>query len=128
MIALDQGALTVRRMTNTHDTNCDAFDPSATGFPPILDLEDVCSYFKIGKTKALDHVACPGFPDSVVEGMHRYSLAAIRIWEVGGESTCAAAEPKPPVLVSPPAAGKPGRPRSANRTISRRGAAPRRAA
>ncbi len=78
----------------------------------VLDLEALQLRYAIGKTKAGELAATPGFPRSVVPGMHRYPEAAIEAWELAHSLTGTVAEPAqpaPPVLISPPAPARPGR-------------------
>ena len=89
--------------------------PSATTSPEkplFLDLEGVQSRYGFGKTKATELVQRPGFVKSVVLGMHRLPVAALEIWKLATalEGTVAEpAPPSPPVVVTPPAPGRPGR-------------------
>jgi hypothetical protein len=78
----------------------------------VLDLEALQLRYAIGKTKAGELVASPGFPRSVVPGMHRYPEAAIEAWELAHSLTGTVAEPAqptPPMVISPPAPARPGR-------------------
>jgi hypothetical protein len=83
--------------------------PAAPG--PILDLEDLQVRYNLGKTKATEMASAPGFLNSVVDGMHRYPLAALEAWEMARSLAGTVAEPKPTaptVVVAPPAPGRPG--------------------
>lgn len=78
----------------------------------MVDLEGIQARYRIGKTKATELAASAGFPTSVVPGMHRYPLAALEAWEfaVALQGTVAeATPPAAPVVVVPPAPGRPGR-------------------
>lgn len=91
----------------------------SAGAPPIppaadmLDLEDLQVRYRIGKTKANELVALPGFPNSVVPGMHRYPAAAIDAYDFAAALAGTVADPAkdtptPPVVITRPAPGKPG--------------------
>lgn len=100
------GARTVPPMTETTPT-----PPGPKTPGPILDLADVQARYRIGKTRAVALVAWADFPRSVVPGMHRYPLAALEAWEAtyALAGTLAETRPAAPVIVAPPASGRPGR-------------------
>lgn len=78
----------------------------------VVDLDGIQIRYGIGKTKATELVAAEGFPNSVVPGMHRYPLTALERWEVAHALAGTIAEPSPPqgpVVLAPPAPGRPGR-------------------
>ena len=79
--------------------------------PLVLDLEGVQDRYRIGRTKAVEPCATEAFPKSVVPGMHRYAVAALEAWELSFALAGTVAEPvaPPPVLVTPPQPGRPGR-------------------
>lgn len=98
-----------------------------TAAPPIppagdmLDLDDIQARYRIGKTKANELVALPGFPNSVVPGTHRYPAAAIDAYDfaaalaydfaaalAGTVADPAKDKPTPPVVITRPAPGDPG--------------------
>lgn len=86
----------------------------------ILDIEDIAARYGIGRTKAYDLVREPGFPSSVVPGMTRIPLQALRAYEKARSlAGTVAAEPKAmptPALTfvpTPPPAKRPGRPTKA---------------
>ena len=82
----------------------------------ILDIEDIASRYGIGRTKAYDLVREPGFPATVVPGMTRIPLQALRAYErarslagtVAGE-TKAVQSAAPTIMLAPPPAKRPGR-------------------
>lgn len=85
----------------------------------ILDIEDIAARYGIGRTKAYDLVREPGFPASVVPGMTRIPLQALRAYEtarslagtIAAEPRTAATRPvAPTVVLAPPPAKRPGRP------------------
>lgn len=86
----------------------------------FLDAEAIAEHFEVGRTKAYELLAVEGFPASVVPGMVRIPLAAIRRW-VMTTSTGTPAAPPPSTGDSPagpdrpapqpPPARRPGRPR-----------------
>lgn len=78
-----------------------------------FDLDDIQVHYRIGKTKALELANDPAFVRSVVPGMHRYPAAAIEIYDLavalaGTIADPANAAPQSSVVISRPAAGKPG--------------------
>ena len=85
----------------------------------MLDLDDLQVRYRIGKTKTKELVDLPGFPNSVVPGMHRYPVAAMDAYDLavalaGTVADPANTAPAPPVVVARPAPGKPGpKPKSA---------------
>ncbi len=78
-----------------------------------LDLEGIQSRYGFAKTRATAFVQAPGFVNSVVDGMHRYPVAALDLWDLAtalaGTVAEGAATPRPAVVVTPPALGRPGR-------------------
>ena len=87
---------------------------------PILSLEDLQTRYGIGKTKATELALSDEFPNTVVPGMHRYPLAALEAWEHATALAGTLAEPRPaaapaPVVIAPPAPGRPGRKPAADR-------------
>ncbi len=80
----------------------------------VLDLEGIADRYRIGKTKATEVVQEPGFLNSVVPGMHRYSVVALEILELHVALAGTIADPAltaaatAPVIVARPAAGRPG--------------------
>lgn len=85
--------------------------PTTTTNPVVLGLEGIQGRYQIGRTKAVELCAMDGFPGSVVPGMHRYPVAALDAWDLAFALQGTVAEPAPPapVLVTPPAPGRPGR-------------------
>lgn len=81
----------------------------------ILDVEDIAARYGIGRTKAYELLRDPGFPRSVVPGMTRIPLAALRAYEKAHSlaGTVAAQLPSstPTVVLSTPPARTAGRPR-----------------
>lgn len=84
----------------------------------ILDIEDIAARYGIGRTKAYDLVREPGFPASVVPGMTRIPLQALRAYERAHSlARTVAADPKgvttsaptPSFVLAPPPAKRPGR-------------------
>lgn len=77
----------------------------------VLDLDGIADRYRIGRTKATELAGTEGFPNTVVPGMHRYPLTALEQWEIATALAGTVAEPRPiaPIVVSPPAAGRPGR-------------------
>lgn len=78
----------------------------------VLDLEALQVRYAIGRTKSGELVSSPGFPRSVVPGMHRYPVAAIEAWELAyslAGTVAEPAQPAPPLVISPPAPARPGR-------------------
>ena len=47
----------------------------------ILDIDDIASRYGIGRTKAYELAKSPGFPATVVPGMTRIPLQALRAYE-----------------------------------------------
>jgi hypothetical protein len=91
--------------------------------PTIVDLDGLQARYGLGKTKATELAKTAGFPNSVVEGMHRYPLAALEAWELAHSLAGTVAEPKPaaapaPVVITPPAPGRPGRKPAAHREVA----------
>jgi hypothetical protein len=85
----------------------------------ILDIEDLAARYGIGRTKAYDLVREPGFPASIVTGMTRIPLQALRAYEkarslagtIAAEPRPAASQPTTPtVILTPPPNRRPGRP------------------
>ncbi len=83
----------------------------------MLDIDDIAARYGIGRTKAYELVKSPGFPATVVPGMTRIPLQALRAYEraqslagtvAAGSSPDAAVTPT--VVLSPPPARRPGRP------------------
>ena len=84
----------------------------------ILDIEDIAARYGIGRTKAYDLVREPGFPASVVPGMTRIPLQALRAYErarslagtVAADPTgVTTSAPAPSFVLAPPPAKRPGR-------------------
>jgi hypothetical protein len=88
--------------------------------PSMLDLEDIQAHYGIGRTKALELVNTSEFLNSVVPGMHRYPAPAVEAYDLAvalaGTVADPATVPAPaPVVISPPAPGRPGpKPKSAS--------------
>jgi hypothetical protein len=86
----------------------------------MLDLEGIQVHYRIGKTKATELVNDPSFVRSVVPGMHRYPVAAVEARDLavalaGTVADPAKAAPPAPVVITPPAPGRPGpKPRAAS--------------
>jgi hypothetical protein len=86
----------------------------------MFDLDDIQAHYRIGKTKAVELVNSDGFLNSVVPGMHRYPAAAVEAYDLaaalaGTIADPANAVPPPPVVIAPPAPGRPGpKPKSAS--------------
>ncbi|MFP5321563.1 MAG: helix-turn-helix domain-containing protein [Acidimicrobiia bacterium] len=100
--------------------------PPADPADTFLDVEDIAARYGISRTKAYELVAEPGFPASVVTGLWRVPLGALRRFElhrslaatdVPGADT--PAQPAGPAAVGPipslPPARRPGRPRKGTR-------------
>lgn len=102
-------------------------DPRTVGAMPIqpeqnttdpsdifLDTEAIAARYPIGLTKAKELVKSPGFPASVVPGMVRIPLVALRRWELAQSLAGTLADVAPQhenvVVVSPPPARPAGRP------------------
>lgn len=85
--------------------------------PSSWTLEGLQARCDIGRTKAFDLVAVDGLPPSVVPGMHRYPVAAVEARELAFSLRGTVAQPAAPapVVVAPPAPGRPGRRPGANR-------------
>jgi predicted DNA-binding transcriptional regulator AlpA len=104
----------VSTTTATHNTVTVVADDDM-----ILDVEDIAARYGIGRTKAYELLRDPGFPRSVVPGMTRIPLAALRAYEkahslAGTVATMSHAQaPAPMVVLSPPPARQAGRPRKA---------------
>lgn len=111
----DAGAGPVRSMTHNHDGA-----EAPTPIHAMFDLDDLQAHYGIGKTKATELVNQPGFLTSVVPGMHRYPAAAVEAYGLavalaGTVADPAKAVPPAPVVIAPPAPGRPGpKPRSAS--------------
>lgn len=100
----------------TAETARAALDPVLAGDDPaagtFLDVEvDLAARYRIGHTKAHEVPAQDGFPASVVPGMWRIPLPALRRWELAFslQPTWEAFAPTPPPVV-PPGPGQVGRP------------------
>lgn len=88
---------------------------------PMYDLEDLQADYRIGKTKAIELADSDGFPNSVVPGMRRYPRAAVEAYDLavalaGTVADPANAVPPAPLVLAPPAPGKPGPKRQAATT------------
>jgi len=88
-----------------------------TASPPsttvMYGLEEIQAHYGIGRTKALELVNSPGFLTSVVPGMHRYPAAAVAAYDLavalaGTPADPAKAARPAPVVINPPAPGRPG--------------------
>ena len=87
--------------------------PTSAQSSSILVLEDIEAHYRIGRTKAIELVAGDGFVKTVVPGMHRYPAAAIAAYDLAAALAGTAVDPanKPapgPIVVTPPAPGRPG--------------------
>lgn len=104
-IAPPSGLRTVRPMATAPHTT------TAPPGPVVVGLEGIQARYEIGRTKAVEVVAMEGFPASVVPGMHRYPVAALEAWELAISllGTVAEVAPPAPVVIAPPAPGRPGR-------------------
>lgn len=86
----------------------------------MFDLDDIQAHYRIGRTRALELVSDPAFLRSVVPGMHRYPAAAVEAYDLavalaGTVAELATAAPLAPVVITPPAPGRPGpKPKSAS--------------
>lgn len=80
----------------------------------FLDVADVAARYRISRTKAYELADTPGFPASVVPGMKRIPLVALRAWEAAAAlaPTGLAAGGAAPAPTGPPPPGRPGRPRT----------------
>jgi len=79
----------------------------------FVDQHGIARRYRIGRTKnGGDVVTQPGFPRSVVPGMHRFPLRALRAWELATSLAGTAADLAPdPIVLSPPPPPRPaGRP------------------
>lgn len=80
----------------------------------FLDTEGIAERYRIGLTKAKELVRSPGFPASIVPGMVRIPLAALRAWEMAASLANTAADPAQTsdhvTVLAPPAARPAGRP------------------
>lgn len=85
----------------------------------ILDIEDIAARYGIGRTRAYDLVREPGFPATIVTGMTRIPLQALRAYDkarslagtIAAEPRPAAGQPMTPtVILTPPPSKRPGRP------------------
>lgn len=104
----------VSTSTATHNTATVVADEDT-----ILGVEDIAARYGIGRTKAYELLRDPGFPRSVVPGMTRIPLPALRAYEkahslAGTVANMSHAQtPAPMVVLSPPPARQAGRPRKA---------------
>lgn len=80
----------------------------------FVDTEGIAERYRIGLTKAKELVRSPGFPASIVPGMVRIPLAALRAWEMATSLANTAADPAQTsdhvTVLAPPAARPAGRP------------------
>ena len=95
----------------TTDPGADA--PTSSIRSTYLDLTGIQARYRIGKTKAGELVDTPGFPNSVVPGMHRYPVAALDAYDLryslhGTVADPANTAPPAPVVVARPPAARPG--------------------
>ena len=79
----------------------------------FLDVEELMSRYGIGRTKAYELLRSEGFPGTVVPGMVRIPLVALRRWETARSLAGTVAEEAPALVLAPPVAGTAGRPRKA---------------
>jgi hypothetical protein len=91
-------------------------EPQQNPSDSFLDTEALAERYGIGTTKAKELVRSGTLPASVVPGMVRIPLAALRAWELASSLAGTVADPalahgdtKLTVLNAPPA-GRPGRP------------------
>jgi hypothetical protein len=77
----------------------------------LLDAEGIQERYACGRTKAYDIMSQSGFPGSVIPGMVRIPLVALRAWEQATALQGTVAEPKAaePIFLAPPAARQAGR-------------------
>ena len=92
---------------NEHNESADPADT-------FLDTESLAERYGIGTTKAKELVRSGVLPTSVVPGMVRIPLAALRAWELTSSLADTAADParrsEQVTVLAPPAARTPGRP------------------
>lgn len=107
-IAASAGRRTVRHML-THDQN----QPTDTA-DVFLDTEGLAERYCIGTTKAKELLRSGRLPASVVPGMVRIPLAALRAWELAAALAGTPADParssEHVTVVAPPPARSGGRP------------------
>ena len=103
-----EGRRTVAAMPTQREQNTP--DPSDA----FLDTEGIAERYSIGLTKAKEVVRSGLLPASIVPGMVRIPLAALRAWEMAISLAGRPGDPAPPsdhvTLVAPPAARAGGRP------------------
>jgi hypothetical protein len=108
VIAVPEGLRTVRAMLTQPEQIIP--DPSDV----FLDTEGIAERYRIGLTKAKELVRSPGFPASIVPGMVRIPLTALRTWETATSLADTAGDPARPsdhvTVLAPPAARPAGRP------------------
>jgi hypothetical protein len=87
-----------------------------------VDLQGLMVRYRVGKDKVRDVYEQPGFPRSVVPGMHRWPLAAIEAWEYHSALAGTVADPvrfnqpaPAPVIITKPAPAKTGPKPASNR-------------
>jgi hypothetical protein len=95
--------------TATHETTATVLADHDT----FLDIEDVAARYGIGRTKAYELLRSEGFPGTVVPGMVRIPLVALRRWETARSLAGTVAEEAPALVLAPPVATPAGRPRKA---------------
>lgn len=106
--AWPEGRRTVTAMLTQREQNVP--DPSDA----FLDTEGIAERYGIGLTKAKEVVGSGRLPASIVPGMVRIPLAALRAWEMATSLAGKPGDPAPSqdhiTVVAPPAARHAGRP------------------
>jgi hypothetical protein len=77
----------------------------------FLDVDALAARYGIGRGKSYELVASPGFPKSVVPGVYRIPLVALRVWELAHSLEATVADRAPLTLAPPPPrpAGRPAK-------------------
>ncbi len=77
----------------------------------FLDVDALAVRYSIGRGKSYELLGAPGFPRSVVPGVYRIPLAALRAWELAHSLEATVAGPGRLALAPPPprSAGRPAK-------------------